>query len=347
MNTTMDPKKRQNSRSSGTSAAATLTDRYVWAAVRTVPAAQRAELEPEIRELVGDSVEAKLAAGVPAAEAEHAALAELGDPELLAASFSDRRLTLIGPSYYLVWWRLLKVLVSTVVPAVAAIFFVVRFLQADGRFGDQLGSAIGGTVVISLQLTVHICFWLTLTFAIIDRTTASDDILTEWTPERLPDIPADNGRNQLELGASLSLTALWAAALVWQAVDSPVEDAAGTPIDVLQPDLWSFWLPYFLVLAFLEGAHAVAVHRGGWNWPLAGMKLLLNVAFAVPAVWLLASGELLNPEFFAQLGWPQAAQAGSTTSVITMLSIIGITAWDSLEGALKVWRASRVSGLTV
>ena len=41
----------------------TLTDRYVWAVLRAVPAAQRADLEPEIRALIADAIDAKAAAG--------------------------------------------------------------------------------------------------------------------------------------------------------------------------------------------------------------------------------------------------------------------------------------------
>src|SRR5690242_8277502 len=99
----------------------TLTDRYIWAVIRTVPAGQRAELDAELRELIGDTIDAELAAGAPPEQAEREALVQLGDPELLAATWSDRPLQLIGPRFYLQWWRLLKVLLSTVVPIVAAV----------------------------------------------------------------------------------------------------------------------------------------------------------------------------------------------------------------------------------
>ena len=94
----------------------TLTDRYVWGVVRTVPVAQRADLEPEIRALVADAVEARLADGTPSDAAERAALTELGDPEILAARYTDRAMILIGPRYYPDWKRLLTLLLSIVVP---------------------------------------------------------------------------------------------------------------------------------------------------------------------------------------------------------------------------------------
>ena len=62
-----------------------LTDRYVWAVLRGVPAAQRADLEPEVRALVADAIEARTGepapSGASAEAAERAALTELGDPD--------------------------------------------------------------------------------------------------------------------------------------------------------------------------------------------------------------------------------------------------------------------------
>jgi hypothetical protein len=78
----------------------TLTNRYVWGVLRAVPERQRADLEPEIRVLVADAVEARAASAQgDAAAVERAALTELGDPEILAARYTDRSLHLIGPGY--------------------------------------------------------------------------------------------------------------------------------------------------------------------------------------------------------------------------------------------------------
>ena len=60
----------------------TLTDRYVWGVLRAVPEAQRADLEPEIRALVADAVEARAEAADATARPRSARRCmELGDPE--------------------------------------------------------------------------------------------------------------------------------------------------------------------------------------------------------------------------------------------------------------------------
>ena len=93
----------------------TLTDRYVWAVLRAVPQAKRAELEPEIRALVADAAEAHAGHASPEA-AERVALTELGDPDALAAQYMDTTRFLIGPRLYPEWERLLRLLLPIVVP---------------------------------------------------------------------------------------------------------------------------------------------------------------------------------------------------------------------------------------
>ena len=56
----------------------------MWAAARTLPETQRAEFGRELRERIGDVIDARVERGAAPADAEHAALVELGDPVQLA-----------------------------------------------------------------------------------------------------------------------------------------------------------------------------------------------------------------------------------------------------------------------
>ena len=60
---------------------ATLTDRYVAAAMRTVPESQRADLAAELRASIDDQIDARVDDGEAADAAERAVLTELGDPD--------------------------------------------------------------------------------------------------------------------------------------------------------------------------------------------------------------------------------------------------------------------------
>lgn len=309
----------------------TLTDRYVWAATRSVPEAQRTDLERELRERIGDATDALVETGRAPADAERMALVELGDPAALAASYVDRPLQLIGPRYYLVWWRLLKMLYSVVLPIAVAAVALAQLLSGAG-IGDAIGSAVG----VGLSIAVHLGFWTTLVFAILDRSPGKGADLA-WTPDMLPALPelSRPGRRG-ELIGSLVFLGLFALVIVWQHFGLPWVGALET-IPLLDPDLWSFWIPYFLVLIVLEMLFAIAIYAWGWNWWLAAANLVLNVAFVVPAVWLFATGQLINPEALEAMGWPWG-DAGDVIVPIIVVVVIGVAVWDVVDGVIKAVR---------
>jgi hypothetical protein len=145
----------------------TLTDRYVDAILRRLPERQRPDIEKELRASIADAVDDRLDAGTDPAEAERAALTELGDPARLAAGYADRPLHLIGPAFYLDYMRALTALLAIVVPTVAAAVGLVQIVR-----GDTVGRVIGESIGAAMTTAVHIAVWTTLAFAIIDRTPA-------------------------------------------------------------------------------------------------------------------------------------------------------------------------------
>lgn len=317
----------------------TLTDRYVWAVVRSIPVQQRDDIERELRASLGDDIEARIEAGADARAAEHDALVSLGDPGQLAASYAGRPNFLVGPRYYFDYLRLLKLLAAIVLPIVAVVMAIIETLSGAG-----VGEVIGATVSTSLAVGVHLGFWTTLIFAVLERTDGGRKTRgIEWTPDDLPLIPdPKSGASISELVASAVFLVFFAGAIVWQQASSVFEDAAGDPIPVLQPELWSFWVPYAFVLIALELVFAVVLYaRRGWTWWLAGINVLLNVAFVVPAVWLVSQGLVLNQPFVDRLEWREYFSS-SVLAPIMIAVFIGVALWDVVDGFLKARRASRV-----
>lgn len=97
--------------------------------------------------------------------AEREVLTELGNPDRLAARYADRRLQLIGPKYYLHWAKLLKTLLSFV-PAIVGTVVAIVDAADDGTVGGAIGTGIG----VAIEVAVQIAFWVTLGFAIAERT---------------------------------------------------------------------------------------------------------------------------------------------------------------------------------
>lgn len=309
-----------------------LTERYVSAAMRTVPDDQRADLEAELRASIQDLVDARVGSGEPATTAEITVLTELGDPELLAASYTDRRLYLIGPRYYLMWWRLLKVLLW-IVPACAA--FGVAIAQTLA--GSGIGEIIGEVVAITLSVVIHVAFWTTLVFVILARAGAPS-AQGKWSVDDLPEI-RQTGAGRSELVASLVFLGLAVGAIAWDRFVGFVPTQPG--LSFFGHELWPWWALGLLVLLVLEAGYSVALFRSGRvTLPLAWANAVLAVLSMSLLLTALGRGLLLNPDFFATV-IPSAESAATVTTIVTAMIAFGVVAtsvWDIWDGFRKATR---------
>jgi hypothetical protein len=325
----------------------TLADRYVWGVLRNVPEGQRAELEPEIRALIADAVDARTAEASADATAEpspemveRAALTELGDPEVLAARYTNRSLVLIGPRFFLVWKRMLLTLLPIVVPLAAIVAMAARAV-GGATIGEVIGSGVSAAFTVSVQLV----FWFTLVFAIIERLDIDvNEGDTGWTPDRLPALPAAGRPNVAELALSVAGLLFAGVFIVWQQVAAPIV-IDGQSYPVFDPALWSFWLPWFLVVIVLElvftGAVATVDALGRWTWARAVVNAVLAAAFAIPAVWLLQTDQLFNPAAVEALGPAALDAVTGPISTILAVSIAVIAGWDAVDGFRRAYLAER------
>ena len=318
--------------------ATTLTDRYVAAAVRTVPEPQRADLATELRTSIDDQIDARVEQGEPRESAERAVLTDLGDPDKLAADYTDRPLWLIGPRYYLTWWRLTKLLWA-IVPVCAAFGVALGQVLAGAPFGEIVGTVWA----VAISVVVHIAFWTTLVFFIVERSAKSAGVgfADEWTPDRLPE-PKDRGASLSDLIASLVFLAVAAGAILWDHFVGFAYTTEGGWVSFLAPELWPWWIGALLVLMVLEALLAISVYaKGRWDIGSATVNLFLNLTVAGGALWLLTQQQLINPEFF-----PSVMPADSAETVYTIVTvlfgfgIVAIAAWDSIDAFLKARRAA-------
>jgi hypothetical protein len=315
----------------------TLTDRYVAAAVRTVPEEQRADLAAELRASIDDQVDARVEEGEPRGPAERAVLTALGDPDKLAAGYTDRPLWLIGPQYYLTWWRLTKLLWA-IVPVCAA-FGVALGQTLDG---SSFGEIVGSVAVVVLSVIVNIGFWTTLVFFIVERSarSAGAGLVEEWTPDALPE-PKDGGAGLSDLIASLVFLAIAAGAILWDHFVGFAYSAEDGWSSFLDPGLWPWWIGGLLVLMVLEALLAISVYaKGRWDIGSATVNLFLNLTVAGGALWLLVNQQLINPEFFPAVIPADSAQTvGTIVSTLFGFGIVAIAAWDTIDAFLKANRA--------
>lgn len=315
----------------------TLTDRYVAATLRSVPEKSRADIERELRASIADAIDARLAKGESRDAAEDAVLTELGDPSRLAAEYAGPPRYLIGPSVYDAYLRTLAVALAFTVPVV---WSLVTAIWLAG--GESLINALFTAFVGALFVALLVAFWTTVGYAAVEgsvdarREMAAAFGVTpgHWTPSRLPDTTTIRPIRVADAVETIVGSTIGIAFLFVQRSVSPFSDAAGHPIPVLNPDLWSLWVPLLVVVSMLWiGVQFVTLFRGSWT-PATALALTgLAIVYGTSYIYLLATGQLLNTPFFDKFGAAPWVAAGS----IPVLLMILATAIDTATRIAKAW----------
>lgn len=313
---------------------ATLTDRYIAATVKSLPGSVQEDVRTELEASILDDVDARIEAGEPPEEAERAVLTALGDPAVLAAGYSNQPLHLIGPRYFIAWRRLLKLLLI-IVPICA--FGGVAFAQvlANSSPGEVIGQALG----VGLASVVHVCFWVTLVFVILERTGA--DAGTTWDVDQLPDWQ-ETGTGRSDLIATLVFLGLALGAVAWDQLRGFIH-VDGESVPILAPQLWPWWMIGLLGLLVFEAVFAIVLYRRRrWSTALAIANTALAILFLSWAMTLLGRGDLFSTELI-ELALSNGVSQDTLRilAVIFGFGVVGTSCWDIADGWWKTRSTSQ------
>ena len=311
-----------------------LSERYVAATIAELPADMHDDVRAELEASIADAIVARVSQGEDHEAAEHAVLTDLGDPSVLAASYTDRPLHLIGPRYYLTWWRLLKRLLYIIPPIV---FVISAFAQVLA--GASIGTVVAEAIVATISTILHVCFWTTLAFAVIER--SGEDVVARWKTDDLPQLH-DARRGKSDMIASLIFLGLALVALLWDQTRTFIRPDAES-ISVLNPDLWPWAMVGLIALILLEATFALVLYtRRGWTIGMACINTALNVVFFSWFITLLTRGELFSAEFL-QLAVDNGLgdDTFSTLGALFGFGVAVICVWDIIEGWIKTYRTKR------
>ena len=142
----------------------TLTDRHVAATLDRLARKHRRQIDQELRAAIAEAIEAHIEQGQSPAEAEYAALKELGDPARFATRYADRSAVLIGPNVYRSYVIALRLPCAIVIPVV----FIMNDIGYWTR-GDSVGTGIFGPIGITLTAAMYLLVAVTVAFLLVDR----------------------------------------------------------------------------------------------------------------------------------------------------------------------------------
>lgn len=312
----------------------TLTDRYVAETLRGIPRHQRADIEAELRTLIVDAVDDRVESGSETDAAERAVLADLGSPRRLAASYTDRPLSLIGPELYLDYLRVLTVLLSTVVP----IWFLFTGITTFASGVDAI-TTLGAALYGAVETGMTIAFFTTVVFAVIERSRRMRSRQSvAWDPSSLPEVRDKRGYFAELIGGTAFFLIITATLIVLQTVGAVAGEG---PIRAGLWDSGVFYLALFYAMVSIS-LHVVTWYTGS-SAATAIATVTLDVLFAVPAVWLTASGRLLNPDYFDLVSWSDGARFGWSDGlgVVTAVVVVVVLLLSLMDSIGAIARAAR------
>lgn len=283
----------------------TYTERYVAAVTRAVPPDARDDVAAELGASIADQIEARTAQGDAQLDAERTVLTELGDPLVLAANYAERPQWVVGPRFYTAWWRLLRLLLWIIMP-----FAAVGVALATALTGGDIGEMIAAAVVGVLNVGVHMVFWTTLMFFILERSGTGASALPQWDLDQLSESAAP-GAGASDLIASVVTCLVFAGVVLWDLLIG----WGGEQVQVLAPSLWPGAVLGLFVVLIITVVLAVVVFRAKrWTMPLAIVNAVLSLGVPAAAIVLLATGSLLHPDSSARF----------TDTPAPVLTVIGV-----------------------
>jgi len=260
------------------------------------------------------------------------AIAELGDPMVLAARYSGRPLRLIGPALYPDWKRAVIALELVVVPIVLVVIALVWLIK-----GEPVGEAVGASLWISFEVAIQLAFWITVAFAAIERSPKMRRTsLMPWTPELLPDTSTEPTAKGVLFVAAYSAAFIAVFVVSWFV--SPFTDASGAPITFFDPWIVQTGLAIVLVaVPLLQICGAALQLCGHGNLATAIAAIVVDAAGAVTVIVLGATSHVLNPAFLRAAGWADAVEpiVNYTLIGVGVLAII-VSVWENLRSARRV-----------
>jgi hypothetical protein len=286
-----------------------LIELYIHEVTRRLPEKNREDIALELQSTIEDML--------PVDHTEQdvkSVLLKLGDPVTLASRYRDRPMHLIGPRYFDVYICLLKMILP-----IAAVISLIGLI-GDNPFRDMGNTVVDAILIIIgkgiagiISTGIQVFFWLTISFAILERVDTSKDQLPltkdlkPWTPENLKDITNISKKKavpMIEIFASLLGLSVFAA-LYFNAANllGVYEKRNGSLIFVTpsfnQDVLNSYWLlvSCVVIIGVLLAIYKLFLRR--WTMKLALFHAIYQLLSTLTFIIIISNPDLLNPEFIA------------------------------------------------
>ncbi|PDZ65223.1 hypothetical protein CON30_17315 [Bacillus cereus] len=285
-----------------------LIDIYVEEVAKRLPEKNREDIILELRSTIEDMLPDDYSEND-----EKRVLEKLGSPVSLANGYLDRPMHLIGPRYFDVYTTLLKMIIP-----IAAVIALIAMVAENfvGYNGEQavlnvilnlIGKGIGEIIEVGL----HVFFWLTLVFAILERTDKDKGTqplttsLKKWTPDDLKNtsyVPKKKAISKFEVFGGLMWTAIWATLYFYANHLVGVYHGTENGLKFVTPTfnqdvLLQYWPIVVIMIVFEIAISLYKFVQGQWTKKLAIGNAFLQIVGTIVFIVIVVNPHLFNEGF--------------------------------------------------
>lgn len=327
-----------------------LIDVYIQEVTRRLPEKSREDIGLELRSTIEDMLPENYSENNV-----YEVLEQLGNPAALASGYLDKPMHLIGPRYFDVYTSLLKMIIP--IATVIALISMVAEHFIHMNEGEAILSVIllmiGEGIWRIIGVVIQVFFWLTLVFAIIERTDKGREQyplsarLKKWTPNDLnhiPYVPVQKVISKRHVFASLMGTAIWATIYYYAnhlvGIYEGGENGLVFVLPAFNQDVLLRYWPIVVVVIALE--IWLALYKllvGQWTKKVAIFNTVSGLFATMVFIVILTNPHLLNQEFIAYMSELFTTTAGQFETVLVSGAIIIIivsVAMSIFDGFRKV-----------
>lgn len=328
-----------------------LIDLYIHEVTRRLPERNREDIALELQSTIADMLPDD-----PTEAEVKQVLTQLGNPAVLASNYRDRPMHLIGPKYFDVYINLLKVVlpIAMIITFIVLIGKIIVTSSGDQTIGAFIAMIISQTVWQLISTAMQTAFWITLVFAIIERTDKVADQIPvtmnfkTWTPDDLKQItpiPIKKRITKWHVFGSLLWTAIWATVYFNASNLLGIYNNRGQGLTFESPIfnqnvLQSYWLLIVLIIA-LEIALAIyKALKKQWTNKVAIFNTVTQIVALGILIVIFTNPNLWNDTFIIQFNEALSINKNvetwaAQTSRITIAVVLIFTVIDIIDGFRK------------
>lgn len=267
-------------------------------------------------------------------------LESLGNPKLLAIKYHSSDKYLIGPQLYDLYLYTTKVCLQ--VASIVFLVLTVLSTAADIYYNTFVFSAfISGTIFGYLVLTGQVFFWVTLSFAICQKTLTSKstkdslNALTKWDISKLESVQPDTKLKKSNSIATIIVTPI-AFLLLVQFSNFSITIGNDAYYILNQSVLPQMFILYGLSSLVTVLVQILILIEGKWTPLLVIFDLLAQLLGIAVSYYLIVQLQLFN---FIQV--PMLAQYSDTIYFWTTITVIIIAIITILTSLHKLFQTIR------